>query len=135
MLCVDEKSQVQALDRTQPTLPLMPGKPERRTHDYVRHGTTSLFAAMNVADGTVISSLHRRHRATEFKKFLTKIDHQGTRRGRHPRDLRQLRDPQAPGHQEVAQRPPASQAALHPDLLIVAQPRRAVLRLPPSPPG
>jgi transposase len=74
VLCVDEKSQVQALQRSQPALPLMPGMPERRTHDYVRHGTTTLFAALNVADGTVISSLHRRHRATEFKKFLTKID-------------------------------------------------------------
>ncbi len=76
VLCVDEKSQVQALQRSQPAFPMMPGMPERRTHDYVRHGTTTLFAAMNVADGTVISSLHRRHRAVEFKKFLTKIDHQ-----------------------------------------------------------
>ena len=76
VLCVDEKSQVQALQRSQPAFPMMPGMPERRTHDYVRHGTTTLFAAMNVADGTVISSLHRRHRATEFKKFLTKIDEQ-----------------------------------------------------------
>ena len=74
VLCVDEKSQVQALARSQPAFPMMPGMPERRTHDYVRHGTTTLFAAMNVADGSVISSLHRRHRATEFKKFLTKID-------------------------------------------------------------
>src|SRR5680860_100413 len=76
VLCVDEKSQVQALARSQPAFPMMPGMPEKRTHDYVRHGTTSLFAAMNVADGTVITSLHRRHRATEFKKFLTKIDDQ-----------------------------------------------------------
>lgn len=74
VLCVDEKSQVQALQRPQPAFPMMPGMPERRTHDYVRHGTTTLFAAMNVADGTVITSLHRRHRATEFKKFLVKID-------------------------------------------------------------
>jgi transposase len=77
VLCVDEKSQVQALDRSQPVLPMMPGMPgmpERRTHDYVRHGTTTLFAALNVADGTVITSLHRRHRATEFKKFLTKVE-------------------------------------------------------------
>jgi len=74
VLCVDEKSRVQALGRSQPAFPMMPGMPERRTHDYVRHGTTTLFAAMNVADGTVISSLHRRHRAIEFKKFLTKID-------------------------------------------------------------
>ena len=76
VLCVDEKSQVQALQRSQPAFPMMPGMPERRTHDYIRHGTTTLFAAMNVADGTVISSLHRRHRAVEFKKFLTKIDQQ-----------------------------------------------------------
>jgi len=76
VLCVDEKSQVQALQRSQPALPMMPGMPERRTHDYVRHGTTTLFAAFNTADGTVITSLHRRHRATEFKKFLTKIEAQ-----------------------------------------------------------
>ncbi len=68
VLSVDEKSQVQALARSQPAFPMMPGMPERRTHDYVRHGTTSLFAAFNVADGTVISSLHRRHRTIEFKK-------------------------------------------------------------------
>ena len=74
VLCVDEKSQVQALARSQPAFPMMPGMPERRTHDYVRHGTTSLFAAFNTADGTVISSLHRRHRTIEFKKFLTKIN-------------------------------------------------------------
>ena len=74
VLSVDEKSQVQALARSQPAFPMMPGMPERATHDYVRHGTTSLFAAFNTADGTVISSLHRRHRTIEFKKFLTKID-------------------------------------------------------------
>ena len=74
VLCVDEKSGTQALDRSQPVLPMMPGMPERRSHDYVRHGTTSLFAAFNIADGTVISSLHRRHRAAEFRKFLVRID-------------------------------------------------------------
>ena len=74
VLCVDEKSQVQALGRSQPAFPMMPGMPEKRTHDYVRNGTTSLFAAFNTADGTVISSLHRRHRTIEFKKFLAKID-------------------------------------------------------------
>jgi hypothetical protein len=71
---VDEKTQVQALDRSQPVLPMMPGMPERRTHDYARHGTTSLFAAFNIADGTVISELHRRHRAAEYLKFLRAID-------------------------------------------------------------
>jgi transposase len=74
VLCVDEKSQVQALDRSQPVLPMMPGMPERRSHDYERHGITSLFAAFNIADGNVISQLHRQHRAAEFKKFLTAID-------------------------------------------------------------
>ncbi|MEO3936704.1 IS630 family transposase [Dermatophilaceae bacterium Soc4.6] len=74
VLCVDEKSQVQALACSSPVLPMMPGMPERRTHDYVRHGVTSLFAAFNIADGTVITSIHRRHRAIEFKKFLAKID-------------------------------------------------------------
>ncbi|MFF5011612.1 IS630 family transposase [Streptomyces phaeochromogenes] len=74
VLCVDEKSQIQALDRSQLVLPMMPGMPERRTHDYYRHGITSLFAAFNIADGTVISELHRRHRAIEFKKFLVTID-------------------------------------------------------------
>jgi transposase len=74
VLCTDEKSQVQALDRSQPVLPMMPGMPERRTHDYARHGTTTLFAAFNIADGTVISELHRQHRASEFKKFLATID-------------------------------------------------------------
>ena len=76
VLCVDEKSQVQALGRSQPAFPMMPGMPEKRTHDYVRNGTTSLFAAFNIDDGTVISSLHRRHRSIEFKKFLAKIDAQ-----------------------------------------------------------
>jgi len=74
VLCVDEKAQIQALDRSQPVLPMMPGMPERRTHDYYRHGITSLFAAFNIADGTVISQLHRRHRAVEFNKFLVAID-------------------------------------------------------------
>jgi len=74
VLCVDEKSQIQALDRTQPILPMTPGLPERRTHDYLRHGTTTLFAALDVASGKVIGQLHRRHRATEFLKFLAHLD-------------------------------------------------------------
>lgn len=74
VLAVDEKSQIQALDRSQPLLPLRPGQPERRTHDYVRHGTTSLFAALDVASGRVIGQLHRRHRSIEFRKFLDTID-------------------------------------------------------------
>jgi transposase len=74
VLCVDEKSQIQALDRTAPVLPMLPGTPARATHDYIRAGTSSLYAALNITSGTVISSLHARHRAVEFKKFLQKID-------------------------------------------------------------
>jgi transposase len=74
VLCVDEKSQIQALDRTQPLLPLAPGIPERRTHDYERHGTTTLFAALDIATGQVIGQLHRRHRSAEFLKFLRTIE-------------------------------------------------------------
>jgi transposase len=73
VLCVDEKSQIQALDRTAPSLPLLPTTPARRTHDYVRNGTTSLFAALDVASGKVISATHRRHRHQEFLKFLKTI--------------------------------------------------------------
>jgi transposase len=74
VLCVDEKTQVQALDRTSPVLPLRPGLPERRTHDYERHGTTNLYAALDVASGHVITEMTDRHRAVEFRKFLNLID-------------------------------------------------------------
>jgi transposase len=74
VLCVDEKAQIQALDRTQPLLPMRPGQVERRTHDYRRHGTTSLFAALNVKTGRVIGQLHQRQRAREFRKFLDTIE-------------------------------------------------------------
>jgi transposase len=74
VLCVDEKSQIQALDRTQPMLPLAPGIPERRTHDYKRHGTTTLFAAFDIATGSVIGQTHRRHRSSEFLQFLRTVD-------------------------------------------------------------
>ena len=74
VLCVDEKSQIQALDRTAPLLPMRPGQAERRTHDYQRHGTTSLFAALDAQTGKVIGQMHRRHRSIEFRKFLDRID-------------------------------------------------------------
>ena len=76
VLCVDEKSQIQALDRTQPLLPLQPGQVERRTHDYKRHGTTSLFAALELKTSRLIGQLHRRHRSVEFRKFLDVIEAQ-----------------------------------------------------------
>src|SRR6058998_353399 len=74
VLCVDEKSQIQALDRTAPILPLRPGTPERRTHDYRRYGTTNLYAALDLASGNVIADLTSRHRADEFRRFLNLID-------------------------------------------------------------
>ncbi len=74
VLCVDEKSQIQALNRSQPLLPMRPGQIERRTHDYVRHGTTSLFAALDAKTGEILAQCHRRHRAVEFRKFLRCID-------------------------------------------------------------
>ena len=76
VLCVDEKTGVQALDRTAPVLPLLPGTPQRATHDYTRHGTTNLYAALDIASGKVISQLTARHRAIEFKRFLDHVDRQ-----------------------------------------------------------
>jgi transposase len=81
VLCVDEKSQIQALDRSQPMLPMRPGQPARRSHDYTRHGTTSLFAALDIATGQVIGKCYPRHRAAEFRKFLDEIE------ANVPRDL------------------------------------------------
>jgi transposase len=74
VLCVDEKTQIQALDRTQPAFPMRPGVPKRRTHDYVRHGTTNLYAALDIASGKVIADLTERHRADEFRRFLNLIN-------------------------------------------------------------
>lgn len=74
VLCVDEKSQIQALDRMQPLLPMRPGQVERRTHDYSRHGTTSLFAALNAKTGQILGECHQHHRSIEFRKFLNQVD-------------------------------------------------------------
>jgi transposase len=74
VFCVDEKSQIQALDRSQPVLPMRPGQVERRAHDYRRHGTTTLFAALNVKTSELITQFHQRHRSTEFRQFLDAID-------------------------------------------------------------
>ena len=74
VFCVDEKSQIQALDRTQPVLPMRPGQIERRTHDYRRHGTTTLFAALDVKTSALITQFHQRHRSTEFRQFLDAVE-------------------------------------------------------------
>ena len=78
-MCVDEKAQIQALDRTQPLLPMRPGQAERRTHDYKRHGATSLVAALDVKTSQVISQFHRRHRSVEFRSFLDAVEAQAPR--------------------------------------------------------
>jgi DDE superfamily endonuclease len=127
VLCVDEKSGMQALDRAQPVLPMMPGMPERATHNYVRHGTTSLFAAFNIADGSVISALHRQHRAVEFRKFLIAIDKAV------PADLGvHLICDNLATHNTRRSGPgwPATPLppALHPDRLVVDQPGRTLVR-------
>ena len=95
VLSVDEKSQIQALDRTQPGLPMKKGRAGTMTHDYKRHGTTTLFAALNVLDGTVIGRNMQRHRHQEFIRFLNAIEAQVPARQDRPRDPRQLRRPQA----------------------------------------
>ena len=128
VLCVDEKSQIQALDRSQPVLPMMPGMPERRTHDYLRHGITSLFAAFNIADGTVISELHRRHRAIEFRKFLAAID----KAVPADLDVHLVCDNYATHNtardQDLAGPPPALPRPLHPDRLVLDEPGRTLVR-------
>ncbi len=127
VLCVDEKSQVQALDRTQPLLPLRPGQAERRTHDYVRHGTTSLFAALDVKAGTVIGKCFPRHRAAEFRKFLDEVD------ARLPRGLDihlvlQLGHPQDQADPGLVGQAAALPRPLHAHLGLLDQPGRALVR-------
>ena len=128
VLCVDEKSQIQALDRSQPLLPMRPGQVERRTHDYVRHGTTSLFAALDVKTGEVIGQCHRRHRAAEFRKFLNAIDAVVPPGTGCPSRRRQLRHAQDTEHPPVACEASALSHALHTDGSVLAEPGRALVR-------
>ena len=128
VLCVDEKSQVQALDRTQPLLPLRPGQIERRTHDYKRNGTTSLFAALDIATGTVIGQCHRRHRSAEFRKFLDHVE------ANVPPDLEihivmdNYSTHKTKTIRDWFARRPALACPFHADLGLMAQPGRALLR-------
>jgi len=128
VLCVDEKSQIQALDRTAPVLPLMPGVPERRSHDYVRHGTTNLYAALDVASGQVIAdtlAAPPRRGVPPLPQPDRKV---GTGRARCPHRARQLLDPQDTLDPALASAPPSLHASLQPDLQLVDQPRRALVR-------
>ena len=128
VLCVDEKSQIQALDRTQPILPMMPGVPERRTHDYSRHGTTTLFAALNIATGKVIGELHRRHRSQEFLQFLRTIEEAVPKK----LDVHLVMDNygthKTPYRQTLACSQSSLPCAFHADLSLVAQSGGALVR-------
>ena len=135
MLSIDEKSQIQALDRTAPILPMRPGLPEKATHDYVRHGTTTLFAALEVATGKVTDACYPRHRNDEFLRFLKQVAKAYPRVKLHI-VVRQLRHPQAPERAGLAGQEPADHHALHPDLGLLAEHGRDLLRHhhPPSHP-
>jgi transposase len=124
VLSVDEKSQIQALDRTQPGLPMKRGRAGTMTHDYIRNGTTTLFAALNVLDGTVIGQCMQRHRHQEFPGLFEPPRARHPGRAADPCDPRQLWQPQAPEGSRVAGPPPALDVPLHPDLSLLAQRRR-----------
>jgi len=115
VLCVDEKAQIQALDRSAPVLPLMPGVPARQTHDYVRNGTTNLYAALDVASGQVISEMTPRHRAEEFRRFPQPDRQLGAGPPRRARRARQLLDTQDAVDPALARPPPALHVPLHAD--------------------
>ena len=125
VLSVDEKSQIQALDRTQPGLPMKTGRCGTMTHDYKRHGTTTLFAALNILDGTVIGGNMQRHRHQEFIRFLNAIERakfpRSASRQSNPRNSRQLCDPQTSESASLAQTPSALDVPLYADLCILAE--------------
>ena len=128
VLSVDEKSQIQALDRTQPGLPMKPGRAGTMTHDYKRHGTTTLFAALNILDGTVIGRNMQHHRHQEFIRFLNAIEEQVPGGKVIHAIVDQLCDPQAPKGAPMAGAASPLDVPLHPDLSILAQRGRRLLR-------
>jgi transposase len=145
VLSIDEKSQIQALDRTQPGLPMKKGRAGTVTHDYKRHGVTTLFAALDVLDGKVIGQCMKRHRHQEFIRFLNVIDAKGGQEKDGPRYCRQLCYPQASRRHGMDRKTPTLRVPLHPDLSLLAQCHRgsvchphkkeAQTRRVPIPPG
>ena len=127
VLCCDEKSQVQALDRTQPGLPLKKGRAQTMTHDYKRNGTTTLFAALNVLDGQVIGQCQQRHTHAQWLKFLKKIDRETPKDKTLHLIADNIRHPQAPGGAGMAGQEPALQYAFHADFSVVAEHGGAIL--------
>src|SRR5512135_3161470 len=128
VLSIDEKSRIQALDRAQPSLPMKPGRLGTMTHDYKRHGTTTLFAALNVLDGRVIGRNMQRHRHQEFTRFLNAVERAVPGRQDRPRRRRQLCHPQAPQGSCMAGPSSALDLPFHPHLVLVAECRRGLLR-------
>ena len=120
VLCCDEKSQIQALNRTQKTLPMQPGHAEQRTHDCVRHGTTTLFAALEIATGRITGVCKNRHRHQEFLAFLKHVARAYPDRQLHL-VMDKLRRPQAPQRRGLAGGEPENPGPLHPDLRILAE--------------
>ncbi len=133
VLSVDEKSQIQALDRTQPGLPMKRGRAGTMTHDYIRNGTTTLFAALNVLDGTVIGQCMARHRHQEFLRFLNRIEAAVPAGKLDSHDPRQLCRPQASEGARLARPASPLDLPLHPDLVLLGQCGRRLLRHPDPP--
>lgn len=126
VLSVDEKTQIQALDRTQPMLPLKPGQIERRTHDYTRHGTRSLYAAFDVATGQVRGRVTQRNRGVEFLAFLRQIE-RSTRRSRPAPDPRQQQHPRHARYPQLALQASPLPSPFYPDQRLLAQRRRKLV--------
>ena len=126
VLCMDEKTSIQALDHTQASLPMTKGRAGTMTSDYKRDGTTTLFAALNTVDGTVIGSCMDKHRHEEFLKFLRTVDTE-VPKGLAVYDSGQLRHPQTQGRYGLARQASPVPAALHPNVLILAEPAREVV--------
>ena len=135
VLCVDEKPQIQAAQGTAPAFPMRPGQPERRTHDYKRHGTLDLFAALDVRAGTVIGACKGRHRAVEFRAFLDQVEAALPAGLDVHLVLDNLKTHKTRLDPRLAGQAPALAPAFHPDLGVLAQPRRVLVRAaePPSP--
>ena len=127
VLCIDEKPQTQALERKAPVLPMRPGIPEKRSHDYIRHGTTALFAALEAATGKVTGACYPQHRHEEFLTFLKQVC-EDLSAGAAAHRLRQLRYSYAPGGTGLADQAPPDHAALHADVRVVAEHGRGFLR-------
>ena len=128
VLCVDEKTQIQALDRTQPLLPMRPGQLERRTHDDKRHGTTSLFAALELKTSKVVAQLKHRHRSVEFRQFLDLIEAQVPAGLEVHIIVDKLWNPQNGSHSEMVCQTPTLSCPLHSHLRILDQPGGALVR-------